>query len=112
MASPPCRRCGAPAAEAHHPEGTVAGRYLSPNFIVTFCIACHRSEHRLRAAVGLDRGLGHLGPLEMVEVSLRRLGLHLGFAAPADDPFWRCLGVVLVRLADDLSSLVAIRGEG
>jgi hypothetical protein len=36
----PCQRCGAEAAEAHHPS------YDRPAFVIWLCRRCRRGEHR------------------------------------------------------------------
>lgn len=72
-----CARCSAPAVEAHHPSGRIAGAYLDPGFTVDLCLDCHRGEHAIRAALDLDKA-APASLVEVVEVALRRVAVTLG----------------------------------
>ncbi len=86
-----CARCSAPAVEAHHPSGRVNSTYLDADFTIDLCLACHRSEHRIRAALDLDK-VAPSSLVEVVEVALRRVAVTLGRLA--DGPAW------ITRLAE------------
>lgn len=78
-----CARCSAPAVEAHHPSGRIAGRYLDAGFTIGLCLECHRGEHAIRAALDLDTA-APASLVEVVEVALRRVAVTLGrFEGPA-----------------------------
>ena len=72
-----CARCSAPAVEAHHPSGRIAGAYLDADFTVDQCLGCHRSEHAIRVALDLDKATP-ASLVEVVEVALRRVAVTLG----------------------------------
>jgi len=78
-----CTRCSAPAVEAHHPSGRIAGTYLDAGFTIGLCLECHRGEHAIRAALDLDTA-APASLVEVVEVALRRVAVTLGrFEGPA-----------------------------
>lgn len=72
-----CARCPAPAVEAHHPSGRIAGAYLDADFTIYLCLDCHRGEHAIRAALDLDKATP-ASLVEVVEVTLRRVAVTLG----------------------------------
>lgn len=72
-----CDRCSAPAVEAHHPSGRIAGRYLDAGFTFDLCLDCHRGEHAIRSALDLDKA-APASLVEVVEVALRRVAVTLG----------------------------------
>ncbi len=85
-----CARCSAAAIEAHHPSGRIDGAYLDPGFTVDLCLDCHRGEHAIRAALGIDKA-APASLVEVVEVALRRVAVTLG---RINGPTW------LARLAE------------
>ena len=71
-----CACCSAPAVEAHHPSGRIAGAYLDADFTIHLCLDCHRGEHAIRAALDLDKA-NPASLVEVVEVALRRVAVTL-----------------------------------
>ena len=74
-----CPRCGAPDDERHHPTARHQGAYLDPALFVALCRRCHLGVTAATEAWGLDGGrhgrdrLRPLGPVERIELRLRRL---------------------------------------
>ncbi len=98
-----CARCSAPAVEAHHPSGRIAGDYLDRGFTVDLCLDCHRGEHAVRAALDLDKTTPAT-LVEVVEVALRRVAVTLG---RFDGPVWLAhLAEACRRWADLLAAFV------
>lgn len=99
-----CARCTAPAVEAHHPSGCIAGTYLDPDFTIDLCLGCHRGEHAIRTALDLDKA-APASLVEVVEIALRRVAVTLG---RIDGPTWLAgLAEACRRWADLLAQAVA-----
>ena len=101
----PCAFCGGEAAENHHPTGRDGrGRYLDPRLTLP---SCH-NDHCLADDDWHTQGIHHSDPhltfLELLELSLRRLGACFGRLGQAENalPLFAALAQWSIDKADHL----------